>query len=83
MVRVITQETFDAVVKENIEEFGLEKEEAIKEAIAQFESQVLMLIIIFTSTDYRAYFIFVKKYNYVRIFEGFLRLLTYYKIKIT
>ena len=65
MVRVITQETFDAVVKENIEEFGLEKEEAIKEAIAQFESQVLMLIIIFTSTDYRAYFIFVKKYNYV------------------
>ena len=83
MVRVITQETFDAVVKENIDEFGLEKEEAIKEAIAQFESQVLMLIIIFTSTDYRAYFIFVKKYNYVRIFEGFLRLLTYYKIKIT
>ena len=84
MVRVITQETFDAVVKENIEEFGLEKEEAIKEAIAQFESQVLMLImIIFTSTDFRAYFIFVKKYNYVRIFEGFLRLLTYYKIKIT
>ena len=44
MVRVITQETFDAVVKENIEEFGLEKEEAIKEAIAQFESQVLILI---------------------------------------
>ena len=40
MVRVITQETFDGVVKENIEEFGLDKEEAIKEAIAQFESQV-------------------------------------------
>ena len=78
MVRVITQETFDAVVKENIDEFGLEKEEAIKEAIAQFESQVLMVIIIFTSTDYRAYFIFVKKYNYVRIFEGFLRLLSTY-----
>ena len=55
MVRVITQETFDAVVKENIEEFGLEKEEAIKEAIAQFESQVLMLIINFwTSRDFLA-----------------------------
>lgn len=40
MVRVISQETFDAVVKENIEEFGLEREEAIMEAIAQFESQV-------------------------------------------
>ena len=40
MVRVITQETFDGVVKENIEEFGQNKEEAIKEAIAQFESQV-------------------------------------------
>ena len=40
MVRVITQETFDGVVKENIEEFELDKEEAIKEAITQFESQV-------------------------------------------
>ena len=40
MVRVISQETFDSVVKENMDEFGLEKEEAIKEAISQFESQV-------------------------------------------
>lgn len=43
MVRVITQETFDAVVKENIEEFGLEKEEAIKEAITQFERYHMLL----------------------------------------
>ena len=40
MVKVISQETFDAVVKENVEEFGLENDEAVKEAIAQFESQV-------------------------------------------
>ena len=40
MVRVITQETFDSVVKENIEEFDMGKEEAIKEAKEQFESQV-------------------------------------------
>lgn len=50
MVRVITQETFDAVVKENIDEFGLEKEEAIKEAIAQFESQGVNLCNIVTSS---------------------------------
>ena len=40
MVKVISQETFDAVVKENIEEFGLDPEEATKEAVCQFESQV-------------------------------------------
>ena len=43
MVRVITQETFDSVVKENIKDFDMEKEEAIKEAKEQFESQVIML----------------------------------------
>ncbi|XP_016387254.1 armadillo repeat-containing protein 6-like, partial [Sinocyclocheilus rhinocerous] len=37
--RRITQETFDAVVRENIEEFDLEESEALKEAIEQFESQ--------------------------------------------
>lgn len=37
--RRITQETFDAVVKENIEEFDMEGSEALKEAIEQFESQ--------------------------------------------
>lgn len=37
--RRITQETFDAVVRENIEEFDMEGSEALKEAIEQFESQ--------------------------------------------
>ncbi|KAM9290534.1 armadillo repeat-containing protein 6-like, partial [Gastrophryne carolinensis] len=35
----ITQETFDAVVQENIMEFDIEPEEALSEAIQQFESQ--------------------------------------------
>lgn len=35
----ITQETFDAAVRENIEEFELGPEEAVKEAVEQFESQ--------------------------------------------
>ena len=48
MVRVITQETFDSVVKENMEEFDMGKEEAIKEAKEQFESQVNKLSIIYT-----------------------------------
>uniref|UniRef100_A0A2H1VV26 SFRICE_018626 n=1 Tax=Spodoptera frugiperda TaxID=7108 RepID=A0A2H1VV26_SPOFR len=39
MVRVITQETYDEVVKENIDEFEMTPEEAIKEAVAQFEAQ--------------------------------------------
>ncbi|CAH0715057.1 unnamed protein product, partial [Brenthis ino] len=39
MVRVITQETYDDVVKENIDEFDMSPEEAIKEAVAQFEAQ--------------------------------------------
>ncbi|XP_032521938.2 armadillo repeat-containing protein 6 homolog isoform X1 [Danaus plexippus] len=39
MVRVITQDTYDEVVKENIEEFDMSPEEAIKEAIDQFEAQ--------------------------------------------
>lgn len=42
MVRVITQETFDSVVKENMDEFEMSREEAIKEAIEQFQSQVVM-----------------------------------------
>jgi hypothetical protein len=40
MVRVITQETFDDVVKENMDEFGMDREEAVKEAQEQFKSQV-------------------------------------------
>ncbi|XP_028030623.1 armadillo repeat-containing protein 6 homolog [Bombyx mandarina] len=39
MVRVITQETYDEVVKENMEEFEMSPQEAINEAIAQFEAQ--------------------------------------------
>ncbi|KAI5632262.1 hypothetical protein NE865_15017 [Phthorimaea operculella] len=39
MVRVVTQETYDEVVKENMEEFDMSPEEAIKEAVAQFEAQ--------------------------------------------
>ncbi|KAM3956362.1 armadillo repeat-containing protein 6 homolog [Aphomia sociella] len=39
MVRVITQETYDEVVKENIDEFEMTPEDAVKEAIAQFEAQ--------------------------------------------
>ncbi|XP_029930183.1 armadillo repeat-containing protein 6 [Myripristis murdjan] len=39
MARRITQETFDAVVKENIEEFEMDAEEALREAVQQFESQ--------------------------------------------
>uniref|UniRef100_A0A9L0K2L8 Armadillo repeat containing 6 n=1 Tax=Equus asinus TaxID=9793 RepID=A0A9L0K2L8_EQUAS len=35
----ITQETFDAAVLENIEEFEMGSEEAVKEAVEQFESQ--------------------------------------------
>lgn len=41
MSRVISQETFDEVVKENIEEFCMIPEEAIEDAIEQFKAQVL------------------------------------------
>jgi hypothetical protein len=40
MVRVITQDTFDEAVKENMEEFDMNPEEAVKEAVEQFEAQV-------------------------------------------
>ncbi|XP_011498450.1 PREDICTED: armadillo repeat-containing protein 6 homolog [Ceratosolen solmsi marchali] len=39
MVRVISQETYDEVVKENIEEFSMSPEEAIKDAVEQFNAQ--------------------------------------------
>ena len=38
-LRRITQETFDAVVKENIEEFDMNPDEALREAVEQFQSQ--------------------------------------------
>lgn len=37
--RRITQETFDAAVKENIDEFEMDHDEALREAVEQFESQ--------------------------------------------
>lgn len=40
MVRVVTQETYDEVVKENIDEFSMSPEEAINDAVKQFEAQV-------------------------------------------
>lgn len=40
MVRVISQETYDEVVKENIEELCMSPEEAIQEAVEQFTAQV-------------------------------------------
>ncbi|XP_043838580.1 armadillo repeat-containing protein 6 isoform X1 [Dromiciops gliroides] len=39
MAKRISQETFDDVVQENIMEFDMDPEEAVKEAIQQFESQ--------------------------------------------
>lgn len=41
MVRVISQKTYDDVVRENMEELSMTPQEAIAEAIAQFEAQVL------------------------------------------
>lgn len=40
MVRVISQETFDSVVKENVEELNMSLEEAVNDAKTQFEAQV-------------------------------------------
>jgi len=39
----ITQETFDEVVKENVEEFEMDEKEALAEAVKQFESQGVSL----------------------------------------
>lgn len=47
MVKVITQETFDAVVKENVEEFGLDLKEARKDAVEQFTAQVIIIVLYF------------------------------------
>lgn len=43
MVRVIKQETYDEVVKENIEDLEMTPEEAIEDAIKQFEAQVIII----------------------------------------
>lgn len=39
MSKRITQETFDDAVKENMEEFGMERDEAVIDAAQQFEAQ--------------------------------------------
>ena len=38
MAKQISQETFDAAVKENIDEFEMEAEEALNDAVQQFAS---------------------------------------------
>lgn len=40
MAKVITQATFDDVVKENMVEFEMSAEEAVNDAVEQFQSQV-------------------------------------------
>ena len=40
MAKQISQETFDAVVRENIDQFEMPAEEAINDAVKQFEAQV-------------------------------------------
>ncbi|KAF4525036.1 hypothetical protein B566_EDAN001949 [Ephemera danica] len=49
MVRVITQETFDNVVKENEDDLEMSHEEAVQDAIKQFEAQGVDLTNIITS----------------------------------
>ena len=40
----ISQETFDAAVKENIDDFGLSVEEAIQDTIKEFQLQVSIVV---------------------------------------
>ena len=42
-VKVISQETFDGVVKKNTEEFGMEMTEAIADAMEQFEKHNIVI----------------------------------------
>ena len=42
--RVISQAAFDEVVRENMTEFDMSVEEAIEEAVQQFEAQVKRLL---------------------------------------
>lgn len=41
-LKTISQETFDNVVQENIDDFEMDHEEALTDAIEQFKSQVDM-----------------------------------------
>ena len=49
--KFISQETFDMVVQENIEDFEMEPEEAVQDAIEQFESQGIDLSNIVKTKD--------------------------------
>lgn len=44
MSRVISQQTFDDAVRENIDEFSMSANEAVEDAIKQFESQVEVIL---------------------------------------
>ena len=44
MAKQISQETFDSVVRENMEEFDMPADEAMQEAVTQFEAQVNQLV---------------------------------------
>lgn len=41
MAKVISQATYDDVIKENIKEFAMSPDEAREETIKQFEAQVI------------------------------------------
>ena len=40
MAKSISQDTFNSVVKENMEEFDMDAEEAVADAVEQFTAQV-------------------------------------------
>lgn len=43
MVRVISQETFEATVRENMNDFDMSQDEAIQDTVEQFKAQVVLL----------------------------------------
>lgn len=49
--KVITQVTFDAVVKENVSDFGMNFADAIRDAVSQFEAQSVDLSNIVTKVE--------------------------------
>ena len=71
MVRVITQETFDLVVTENMEEFEMDRAEAVKDAKEQFEQQGVSLVNIVVS----------EQGSQVRIFSPLTRKSTWFGLK--
>ncbi|CAN0361878.1 unnamed protein product, partial [Ectocarpus sp. 6 AP-2014] len=51
MAKFITQETFDEVVKENMEDFDMDRESAARDAVGQFNAQGADLSNVDTSAD--------------------------------